>query len=916
MKLTSYNKKRDFTKTSEPKGKISNLHKNLYVIQKHAASHLHYDFRLELNGILLSWAVPKGPCLDSSVKRLAMHVEDHPVEYGHFEGIIPKGQYGGGTVMVWDIGTWISKDENPNAAYHKGHLRFELKGKKLKGQWSLIRFKGAKDDKSWFLMKTNDKYAKSINDFDITLKKPNSVLSKYSIEEISEKYTKIWQSHRNLKKSELAKKELYKKKIKDELTKKELCKKKIKDELTNKALSKKKLTKNNLSKKVLNKLSFSKKTSLKKNKQFFLKINLPPKVMPKIIYPELATLVDQAPEGIEWIHEIKWDGYRILAFLRNKTIRLMSRNNKEWTSSFPTIATAIQKNFKKNIILDGEVVLLDEKYHSNFQLLQNAIDSNTNKAFIYYIFDILYYDQYDLTSLPLKQRKNILKKLLEGIDNPSLQFSDHIKGTGKDVFKMACKMSLEGIISKNVNSLYLQKRTKDWLKIKCLHRQEFLIGGFSPPKGNRNYFGSLYLGYYNKKDELTYCGNVGTGFTQESLKKIYGKLSKNIIKNNPFSTRPPGITTAIWVKPLLICEVEFTEWTSDGSLRHPSFKGLRQDKNPTEISRDSKKSIKNILLDKNAFAINIAKSSKNKKNVNIINRNRILHPPDQITNPNKILYPEDKITKLDILKFYEEIQNWILPYIINRPLTLVRCPDDYKKCFYQKHITNTTPNTLYGLRIKEKDKIAECIYIKDFSGLKSLVQMGSLEIHPWGSRINSVEYPDIITIDLDPSPEISWRKLVEAAKKIRDYLKKYQLKSFVKTTGGKGLHIVIPIKPEYTWDIVKNFTHAFVNFLVEQHPKDYISEMSKIKRKGKIFVDYLRNQRGATSVSAYSTRARPNAPISVPLDWNELTNNKKDTYFTIKTLPERLKNLKKDPWRDFFKIKQSLKNIIPVTIKK
>jgi bifunctional non-homologous end joining protein LigD len=838
MKLDLYNQKRNFKKTSEPTGKISHKNKNLYVIQKHAASHLHYDFRLELNGVLLSWAVPKGPSLDTSVKRLAMHVENHPVEYGHFVGIIPKGQYGGGTVMVWDIGTWISKDENPYTAYKKGHMRFELKGKKLKGQWSLIQFNRAKDNKSWFLIKTNDKYATPIKDIDITLAKPNSIISKYSIDEIAENYSHIWQSKKGLTRVD----------------------------------------------------STPKNASAIKNKKIStLKINLPSKIMPTVLYPQLATLVDQAPEGIEWIHEIKWDGYRILAYLNNKSIRLMSRNNKEWTTSFANIAALIKKKFKKNIILDGEVVLLDEQLRSNFQMLQNAMEANAEKAFIYYIFDILYYDQYDLTSLPLKERKNILKKLLVAINEPLLQYSDHIEGTGKDVFKMACKMSLEGIISKNVNSPYLQKRTKNWLKIKCSQRQEFIIGGYSPPKGNRRFFGSLFLGYHDKKGALIYCGNVGTGFTQDSLEVIYQKLRKNICKENPFTTRPPGVTSAIWVKPILICEVEFSEWTRDGSLRHPSFKGLRTDKKSKDIIQDKKKSIKNIILDRKISAVSAEIG---------------------ITNPDKILYPEDKITKLDILTFYEKIQDWILPYIINRPLTLVRCPDNYNTCFYQKHINKTTPKTLSGLRIKEKDKTAECIYIKDFSGLKALVQMGSLEIHPWGSRIDSIEYPDTITFDLDPSPEISWSKLVAAAAQIRDYLKKYQLKSFVKTTGGKGLHIVIPIKPEYNWNIVKDFTHAFVNFLVEQHPKVYVGEMSKIKRKGKIFVDYLRNQRGATSVSAYSTRARRSAPVSVPIGWDELTNNRKDTYFTIQTLPARLKKIKKDPWKDFFRIKQSLKPLI------
>lgn len=838
MKLSLYNKKRNFQKTLEPKGKVSHNYKNLYVIQKHAASHLHYDFRLELNGVLLSWAIPKGPSLDPSVKRLAMQVEDHPVAYGNFEGIIPKGEYGGGTVMLWDTGIWLPEDENPTIAYQKGHLRFQLKGIKLKGRWSLIRFKGNTGDKTWFLIKSKDKYAKSMADYDITLKKTKSVLSKKDLDEIAEQPKNVW-SKKGLKKL-----------LKSE--KKNSARKKI------------------------------------NNPQ--IKITLPHSSFPSYISPQLATLVNHPPAGAEWIHEVKFDGYRILAFLKNKTIRLMSRNNKEWTKYFSTVANSIKNSFKKNIIVDGEIVILDKYQKSNFQLLQNAIDSEEDKSFVYYIFDILYYDQYDLRTLSLKERKNILHQLLLSVDNPLLQYSDHIIGRGEEVFNAACEMSLEGIVSKNINSAYEQKRTKTWLKSKCTQRQEFVIGGFTPPQGARGYFGSLYLGYYNKDGSLIYCGNVGTGFNEKSLQDLYQKMKKNITKSNPFTTNPPGITRATWVKPILVCEIEFSKWTADGNLRHPSFKGLRLDKTAKSITRERKLKMKNM-------------TSPTKPK--LTNEKRGL--TYKLTNPTKILYPESKITKSDLAKYYEEIQDWILPYIINRPLTLVRCPENYKKCFYQKHINNTTPDTLYGITIKEKNKKEEYIYIKDLSGLMSLVQMGTLEIHPWGSLINNTDYPDIITFDLDPSPGVPWKKVVLAAKTIRDYLHKYKLKSFVKTTGGKGLHVVVPIKPAHQWDIVKEFAHAFVNFLVEQNPNDYISEMLKIKRKGKIFIDYLRNQKGATSVSPYSTRARPHATVAVPLHWDELTHRLKDTNFTIKTLPTRLKNLKKDPWGDFFKIKQSLR---------
>ncbi len=767
MKFALYNKKRDFKKTREPKGIVKNKYHHLFVIQKHAASHLHYDFRLELNGVLLSWAVPKGPSLDPTVKRLAMHVEDHPVEYGNFEGIIPEGQYGAGTVMLWDKGIWIPEDENPLKAYRDGHLRFTIKAKKLKGRFSLIKFKSLKSskDNAWFLIKSKDKYAKSKDEYDIILEKPNSV----------------WRP------------------------------------------------------------PFPKGVKLQS-------------AFPKIIFPELATLTDIPPNGENWLHEIKLDGYRILTFKKGKKIRLMSRNNKEWTKYFPNLHHALSQLSATNIILDGEVVLLDENHRSDFQLLQNSINSKEEKNFLYYIFDILYYEKFDLMSLTLLERKSLLQEILYEANQDCLIYNDHIIGSGAEIFKKACKMSLEGIVSKNIQSPYIEKRTKDWLKIKCVKRQEFVIGGFTRPQGARSHFGSLYLGYY-ENNKLIYCGNVGTGFNEKSLTQISKKLNPLIIKKNPFATKPPGRTGATWVSPKLVADIEFSEWTDDNILRQARFKGLL---------------------------------------------------PIKITNPNKILYPEGKITKLDLMQYYDEIMDWILPFIVNRPLTILRCPDSYKECFFQKHINKSTPQHLYGISIKEKEKTEKTIYIKDREGLLSLVQMGTLEIHPWGSRIERVELPDMITIDLDPAPDIPWKKVVIAAKRIKETLDHLKLKSFVKTTGGKGLHVVIPIQPEYPWATMKKFAHALVQFMMENYPNEYVDVMTKIKRKGKIFVDYMRNQRGATSIAAYSTRAKPHAPVAVPLHWDELTSRKKDTDYTIKTLPERLNHLKKDPWKDFFKIRQSL----------
>lgn len=821
MTLAKYQQKRNFKKTPEPKGNIKKKKPTrlLYIIQKHAASHLHYDFRLELNGVLLSWAVPKGPCLDPNVKRLAMHVEDHPVEYGSFEGIIPKGQYGGGTVMLWDKGEWISEDENPVKAYQQGNMKFRLVGKKLKGLWKLIRINN--NDKTWLLIKSKDEYSQNIKKYEITEEMPDSVVTGQSIDQISENYKHLW-------------------------------------------------GKNGLEKPVKRNHS---KTARKLPK---LNIAIKSSKIPKMIFPQLATLVDRPPVGKQWLHEIKLDGYRIIAIKTKGKTKLLSRNNKDWTDKFPNIADEIDKLPIQNIILDGELVVLDESGKSNFQLLQNSIKDNTKNKFYYYIFDLLYYDQYNLTQLSLAERKKYLKKILNST-HTSLIYNDHVLGSGKEIFEKACALSLEGIISKDASSPYLSKRSTNWLKSKCIKRQEFVIGGYTNPQGARNHFGSLLIGTYNKHGKLIYNGNVGTGFTFESLRALHKLLKKNQSSKNPFTTKPPKIKQVNWVKPNLVAEIEFTEWTEEGSLRHPSFKGLRSDKKP-----------KNIIKE---IPTHVGKK---------------VEPSFKLTHPEKILYPEDNITKEDLATYYNEIQKWILPYIINRPLTLLRCPEGYKECFYQKHITHTAPNSIHGIMLKEKKGKAEYVYINDVEGLLALVQLSVLEIHTWGSTIKKVEYPDMIIFDLDPSPEVKWEKVVTAAKLIKKNLLKFKLKSFVKTTGGKGLHVVIPIKPEYNWEEVKNFAKTFVNILEQNNPHEYISTLSKAKRKGKIFIDYLRNQRGATAVAPYSTRARKSAPVSVPIGWNELTNHFEDTFFTIKNLPDRLKKLKKDPWKDFLKTRQSL----------
>ncbi|WP_341272888.1 DNA ligase D [Fluoribacter gormanii] len=605
----------------------------------------------------------------------------------------------------------------------------------------------------------------------------------------------------------------------------------------------------------------------------------------------MATLIDNAPDSSDWLHEIKFDGYRIMALIHNGQIRLKSRNNKDWTNDLLSVVDALKQLTLPHAILDGEVVLLNEQGKSDFQLLQNTIKVNPNAPFVYYLFDILYYDQFDLRTLSLLKRKAILKNVLEGQDK-TLRFSEHIIGEGSFLFHRACELGLEGIISKQIDSPYISGRSKRWLKAKCLLRQEFIIGGYSIPTGSRKYFRALYLGVYNEQGELSYTGNVGTGFTESSLKQIFSLLQKITVKQKPFNEDIPGAQGVIWVQPKLVAEIEFTHWTEGGHLRHPSFKGLRLDKKPEEVFREHK-----ALLEK---------KSKKMEQVNMEKANTHSFKI-KMTHPDKVVYPEDGITKKDLLNYYESVCEYIMPFIKDRPLSLLRCPENWHDCFFQRHYIDSTPKVLKSVPIETKNKKEPYVYLNTIEGLLSLVQMNVLEIHPWGSLISHIEKPDFIVFDLDPGPSINWETIVKAAFEIKTHLNEFKLTAFVKTTGGKGLHVVVPIEPEYDWDEVKNFTHVFAEFMERINPNQYTSTMSKAKRGGRIFVDFLRNQRGATAISPYSTRARPHAPVAVPIHWDELGKDKRDSEFTIKTLPQRLEKLKGDPWEDYWSIKQSLR---------
>jgi bifunctional non-homologous end joining protein LigD len=850
MALEHYKKKRDFSTTPEPKGRLHPRRtKRLgFVIQKHAASRLHYDFRLELNGVLLSWAVPKGPSLDPSDKRLALHTEDHPIEYGEFEGVIPPKQYGSGTVLLWDRGIWIPEGD-AEADYKRGRLKFQLEGNKLKGGWMLIRTRSDKNRKeSWLLIKEKDDAARVGSR--ITEERGESVASGRGIEEIAKNKDRIWHSAKSVKEN-------------------------VKAGAIRPRAKKK----------------FAEVTGSRKAR------------IPKQLRPELATLVDTVPGGKEWLHEIKYDGYRMVAKIENNEAGIFSRNGHDWGARLPSIVRALERLPVASAWLDGEVVAMDSDGTTSFHALQDALSRGSDETLVYFVFDLLYLDGADLRQAPLSERKKIAESL--PFVCPPICYSKHVEGSGPAFFQEACKLKLEGIVSKRATSTYQSKRTGDWLKIKCDQRQEFVIGGFTNPAGSRAGFGALLLGVYELGGELCYVGKVGTGFNQELLRQLRRQLDSLEQPDPPFANPPKGAEArrAHWVKPQLVAEVAFTEWTRDGAVRHPSFQGLRTDKRAREVVRERAKPVEKIEAK--------ASSARATKKGTASSQAQATHAATvagvKLTHPDKSLYP-DGLTKRELALYYEAIGEWIVPQVKGRPLTLLRCPNGIdRECFYQKNFQEGVPAQIERVEVQEGDEPATYMMANSVGAVVGLVQMGVLEIHTWGSQSKRLEKPDRITLDLDPDEGLAWDKLVQAAEALRALLSSLGLEGFLKTTGGKGLHIVVPIKPQLGWEEIKGFSKAVSEVLAQSFPDRFTAKLPKLQRKGKIYVDYLRNAPGATAIAAYSARAKPNAPVSTPIAWEELRGDEvRFDYFNVRNLPERLQRLKSDPWRDYQKARKAI----------
>jgi bifunctional non-homologous end joining protein LigD len=887
--LERYRSMRDFNVTAEPSGDSFPSRKKgskpppkrqglPFVIQKHAATRLHYDFRLGWNGVLKSWACAKGPSYVTADKRLAVQVEDHPMEYGGFEGIIPKGQYGGGTVMLWDEGTW-----EPQAAYpdvddglRTGSLKFILHGEKLKGKWALIRMGGKYANESkpnWLLIKEHDDFERKSDDPAITEAEPNSIITGRSIEEIAKSEDHVWNS------KETASGNAWYRKEEGETAK-------IVDGPKRKFPS-----------------SVAFTAALK---------DAPKEKLPNFVAPQLASPASTPPNGKGWLHELKLDGYRIQARKDGAKVQLLTRTGLDWTHRMKTIAVEVARLPVESLIADGEVVVLAQDGTTSFADLQAAFQEGANKPLTYFVFDLLHLKGHNLRGLPLRDRKALLAKLLPS-DDGWLRLSEHLETSGDAMFRGACEVHAEGIISKRADSKYASGRSASWLKLKCIRQQELVIGGFTLPSNGIHGVGALLLGYYEGK-KLIYAGRTGTGFTQKTHKILRDRLDKLREKSTSFE-KPPGEARrgAIWVKPELVAEINFSTWTADNLVRQASFQGLREDKPASEVVREqiTISTVPNGGKRRTAAATPhlVAKVEESANPRPKAVRETVPdHPAIRLTHPDKILDPESQLTKQQLADYYWTIAPHMLPHIAGRPLSLVRCPDGVGgSCFFQKHATGSLPKGIESVTVPDKKtgKPEAYITLSTPTALAELAQMGVLEIHPWGSRNDDLEHPDRITIDLDPDAAITWPQLASSAADVRKQLKSLGLESFLKTTGGKGLHVVVPIRPEYEWPVVKQFAHAFALAMEKRDPTLFLTKMTKSARAGRIYLDYLRNERGATAVAAYSPRARPGAAVSLPLPWSDLKLEKRPI-FRVVDYEEWKARLRRDPWKDLAKTDQRL----------
>ena len=828
--LRDYSAKRDFSKTAEPtpepaKGSRGKL---VFVVQKHDARRLHFDLRLELDGVLKSWAVTRGPSMTPGVRRLAVETEDHPIAYKAWEGVIPQGQYGGGTMIVWDRGTWMPEGD-ARRGLKDGHITFRLDGERLKGTWSLVRMKDEGKRHNWLLIKRSDENALAPGSAEPVDTAMASVISGKSNAELA-KQGALRPDHKARAKKPAAAKPAD-----------------------------------------LAKLKGAKKG-----------------ILPPFVPPSLCMQVARPPSGEGWIHEIKHDGYRIEARLDGGKVKLLTRKGLDWTKRFPSVAEAVQELSAKAALIDGEIIVQDENGHTSFSGLQTDLKAGRADRMVYYVFDLLYLDGVDLRGSPLAERKRLLADLVAQSPTAfALRYNDHLDQAGDDILPQACRMGLEGIVSKRLDLPYVSGRGERWVKSKCMLRQEFIVLGFLPASDMKHAVGSLVLGYY-AKGKLMHAGRAGTGYSAEDARALYKQFSAMKADMPEFgnSVSRAAAKGVVWVKPTAVAEIEYRGRTADGLLRQAAFVGLREDKPASEVVLEADPH----FIPKHADPAPARGSAAAKTN---------------FTHPERVLWPDAGVTKQDLGDFYTAIAKWILPHVTGRVLSLVRCPDGAAaQCFFAKHAwMGFDP----AIELVDTGDAKPMMAVKDLEGLLALVQMSVLEIHVWGSRIGDLERPDRLIFDLDPGEGVTWDDVKAAAIDLRGRLKELGLKSFLKTSGGKGLHVTVPVLPDLDWDGAKTFTRLVAQQMAADDPSRYIATMAKAQRKGRIFIDYLRNGRGATAVAPYSTRARAGAPVAMPLDWSELKSLPSASHFTVKNAVARLAKLKADPWAELPKLRQKLK---------
>jgi bifunctional non-homologous end joining protein LigD len=864
MPLTDYQRKRRFDRTPEPSGDRAGepAGRAIFVVQLHHARARHYDFRLQVGDTLKSWAVPKGPSYDPAVKRLAVEVEDHPVSYADFEGDIAEGNYGAGHVDLFDRGVWACLGD-PEAQWAKGHIEFELFGQRLKGTWHLVRSHRQERQPAWFLIKAKDRYAGQVEadellDARMRRSTRDAAAKSKSARLVSTKGARLARAKAppTPKKPAIA-------------------------SLTKRAAK--------ASHSVIERIDGT----------FF--------------EPELTRLRERAPSGDDWLHEVKWDGYRLLTTVADGEVKLWSRNGLRWNERLPEIAQAVQALGVASLRLDGELIAL-QKGHSDFNALQKTLAGEAQAPLAYMLFDLPHFAGYDISRSPLLERKALLHQLLAGAPHP-LAFSSHIVGNGEEVFQKAAEQGLEGIVCKRTQSPYRGGRGDDWLKIKRIESDEFAVVGYTLPKGSRAGLGSLLLGRPAAEGGWDFAGRVGSGLGTEQLRELERQLKPH--RRPTPSVHAAGIDPLLrdahWVTPRLVVEVFFRGLGNHGLLRQPTLKALRMDKSPTAL-RDSDRGTPPPVTDKPIADKPLAgRSASGRKSAS----KRASAKPTGIdasaiviTHPDRVVYPDDGISKQAVADYYLAVMDWFLPTVLRRPTSVIRCPEGAgKPCFFQKHMLHGLHH-VGSVQLKEESgRNGEYLCPGSAAAVIELVQFGALEFHPWGATAAQPELADQLVFDFDPAPEVAWPRVIAAARLARKLLQQVKLESFVRTTGGKGLHVVVPLHPACPWPQAKAFARAFADSLAQMHPLEFVAVASKAQRKDRIYIDYLRNSRGATAVASYSLRARSGAPVATPLRWEELGKLRSGADFTLSNVPTRLARLRRDPWEGFTTVRQDLQAI-------